>query len=383
MDFELPEELRLLKENIRRFVDRELIPLEREVVNDIKLQKELPRRLRDKVEALGLWLFDVPEEFGGLGLGMMAKVVVWNEVSRTTALPARNLNIFGPPVSPILYSLEGDARENYLLPVIRGEKVSCFAQTEADAGSDPAAMRTTAVRDGDSYVINGVKRFITNADEADFAQVFAVTDPEKRARGGITGFLVDMDTPGVKVTASYDLMVDDKPCEIVFDNVRVPLANRIGNEGDGFKQAQSWLNSGRIRHGARSLGVIERCLELGTAYAKQRRTFGALLAERQSVQWPLTDIYMDAHKLRLMLYHAAWKFDRGEDCREEAFMVKIFGDERSFWAADRCMAIHGGMGLSKELPIERFFRDQRSMMITEGAVEVLRMALARMILKAR
>jgi acyl-CoA dehydrogenase len=383
MDFELPEELRLLKENIRRFIDRELIPLEREVVNDIKLQKELPQRLRDKVEGLGLWLYDVPEEFGGLGLGMMAKVVVWSEVSRTTALPARNLNIFGPPVSPILYTLEGEAREQYLLPVIRGEKKSCFAQTEAEAGSDPAAMRTNAVRDGDFYVINGVKRFITGADEADFAQVFAVTDPEKRSRGGITGFLVDMDTPGVKVAASYDLMVDDKPCEIVFDNVRVPAWKRIGKEGEGFKQAQSWLNSGRIRHGARSLGVIERCLELGISYAKQRKTFGALLAERQSVQWPLIDSYMDAHKLRLMLYHAAWKFDRGEDCREEAFMVKIFGDERSFWAADRCMAIHGGMGLSKELPIERFFRDQRSMMITEGAVEVLRMALARMILNVR
>jgi acyl-CoA dehydrogenase len=383
MDFDLPEELRLLKENIRRFVDRELIPLEREVVNDIKAQKELPQRLRDKVEGLGLWLYDVPEEFGGLGLGMMAKVVVWSEVSRTTALPARNLNIFGPPVSPILYTLEGEAREQYLLPVISGEKRSCFAQTEAEAGSDPAAMRTNAVRDGDFYVINGVKRFITGADEADFAQVFAVTDPEKRSRGGITGFLVDMDTPGVKVAASYDLMVDDKPCEIVFDNVRVPAWKRIGKEGEGFKQAQSWLNSGRIRHGARSLGVIERCLELGMSYAKQRKTFGAPLAERQSVQWPLIDSYMDAHKLRLMLHHAAWKFDRGEDCREEAFMVKIFGDERSFWAADRCMAIHGGMGLSKELPIERFFRDQRSMMITEGAVEVLRMALARMILKTR
>ena len=383
MDFDLPEELRLLKENIRRFVDRELIPLEREVVNDIKAQKELPQRLRDKVEGLGLWLYDVPEEFGGLGLGMMAKVVVWSEVSRTTALPARNLNIFGPPVSPILYPLEGEAREQYLLPVISGEKRSCFAQTEAEAGSDPAAMRTNAVRDGDFYVINGVKRFITGADEADFAQVFAVTDPEKRSRGGITGFLVDMDTPGVKVAASYDLMVDDKPCEIVFDNVRVPAWKRIGKEGEGFKQAQSWLNSGRIRHGARSLGVIERCLELGMSYAKQRKTFGAPLAERQSVQWPLIDSYMDAHKLRLMLHHAAWKFDRGEDCREEAFMVKIFGDERSFWAADRCMAIHGGMGLSKELPIERFFRDQRSMMITEGAVEVLRMALARMILKTR
>ena len=383
MDFELPEELRLLKENIRRFVDRELIPLEREVVNDVKLQKELPKRLRGKVEALGVLGYDIPEEFGGLGLGMMAKVIVWSEVSRTTALPARGMSIFGPPVSPILYKLEGQARESYLMPVIRGEKRACFAQTEADAGSDPAAMRTSAVRDGDHYMINGVKRFITGADEADFAQVFAVTDAEKRSRGGISGFLVDMNTPGVKVAASYDLMVDDKPCEIVFENVRVPATNLIGKEGDGFGLAQSWINSGRIRHGARSLGVIERCLELATAYAKQRKTFGAPLAQRQAIQWPILDMHMDAHKLRLMLHHAAWKFDRGEDCREEAFMVKILGDERSFWAADRCMQIHGGMGLSKELPIERFFRDQRSMMITEGAIEVLRMALARMILGVR
>src|SRR5262245_42906333 len=383
MDFELPEELQLLKDNLRKFVDRELIPLEREVVNDIRLQKEIPKRLRPKVDDLGLWQYDVPEEFGGLGLGMMAKIIVWSEVSRTTALPARNLNIFGFPVSPILYTLEGEARDKYLLPVIRGEKRSCFAQTEADAGSDPAAMRTRAVRDGDHYVINGVKRFITGADEADFAQVFAVTDPEKRARGGMTGCLVDMNPPGVKVPASYDLLVDDKPCEIVFDNARVPVWKRIGNEGDCFRQAQSWINSGRIRHGARSLGVMERCFELGAAYAKQRKIFGAYLAERQSVQWPLTEIYMDAHKLRLMLYHAGWRFDRGEDCRAEAFMVKIFGDERSFWAADRVMQIHGGMGLSRELPIERFFRDQRSMMITEGAVEVLRMALARMTLNVR
>jgi acyl-CoA dehydrogenase len=383
MDFELPEELRLLKENLRRFVDKELIPLERETVDNVRMQKELHRTLRPKSEALGLWQYDVPEEYGGLGLGMMAKVIVWSEISRTTALPSRSVNIFGFPVSPILYTLEGRAKEEYLLPVINGTKTSCFAQTEADAGSDPAAMRTTAVRDGDDYLINGVKRFITGADEADFAQVFAVTDPEKRARGGITGFLVDMNTPGVKVAASYDLMVDDKPCEIVFDNVRVPAWKRIGQEGEGFKHAQSWINSGRIRHGARSLGVMERCFELGSAYARQRKTFGAYLAERQSVQWPLTEIYMDMHKLRLMLFHAAWKYDRGEDCRQEAFMVKIFGDERSFWAADRVMQIHGGMGLSKELPIERFFRDQRSMMITEGAVEVLRMALARMILNVR
>jgi acyl-CoA dehydrogenase len=143
MDFELPEELRLLKDNLRKFVDKELIPLERETVNNLQLQKDLQKQLRPKVDELGLWHYDVPEEFGGLGLGMMAKVIVWSEISRTTALPARYLSIFGFPVSPILYTLEGRARDEYLMPVIRGEKTSCFAQTEADAGSDPAAMRTT------------------------------------------------------------------------------------------------------------------------------------------------------------------------------------------------------------------------------------------------
>src|SRR6266704_2417028 len=383
MDFELPEELRLLKATLRRFVDNELIPIERKTTDGEQIKPDYLSHFESRAKELGIWQLDVPTEYGGGGMSVLARVVVWEELSRTVAIPARGDGITGPSARGILYSLQGEMKEKYLLPLLRGEKKACFAQTEPDAGSDPGSMRTIAVRDGDHYLINGVKRFITGAGDADFAQVFAVTDPQKRARGGITGFLVDMDTPGVKLAASYDLMVDDKPWEIVFDNVRVPVWKRIGNEGDGFKQAQSWINSGRIRHGARSLGAMERCFELGTAYAKQRKTFGAYLAERQSVQWPLTEIYMDAHKLRLMLYHAAWRSDRGEDCRQEAFMVKIFGDERSFWAADRCMQIHGGMGLSKELPIERFFRDQRSMMITEGSIEVLRMALARMILDIR
>src|SRR6266567_5975811 len=217
MEFELPEELRLLKDNLRKFVDRELIPLERAVVNDTAQQKELQKRLRPKVEQLGLWQYDVPEEFGGLGLGMLAKVIVWSEVSRTTALPARHLSLFGFPVSPILYTLEGEAREKYLMPVIRGEKTSCFAQTEADAGSDPAAMRTTAVRDGDHYVINGVKRFITGAGDADFMQLMAATDRNKGSRGGISCFIVDMKTPGVKLGACYETMMGDKPWEIVLD----------------------------------------------------------------------------------------------------------------------------------------------------------------------
>jgi len=376
MDFELSEELRMLKENVRRFVDRELIPLE----GKGKDPDEIKKNCQEKAKDLGLWLFDVPEEYGGLGLGMMARVIVWEEISRTTAVPSRGGNIFGPDVSPLLYLLEGEAKEKYFLPVLRGEKRACFAQTEPDAGSDPGGMRTTAVRQGDHYVINGSKRFITNADKSDFAQVFALTDPAKRSKGGISAFLVDMNTPGLRLGRPQELMIDDTPWELFFDDVKVPVANRVGEEGEGFKFAQSWINAGRIRHGARGIGVMDRCLELATSYAKQRHTFGKPLADRQSVQWSLVDSFTELHQLRLMVYHAAWKFDRGEDCRDEAYMAKFFGDEKSFKAADRCLQIHGGMGLSKELPIEYFFREQRSMMITEGANEVLKMALARSIL---
>jgi acyl-CoA dehydrogenase len=273
-------------------------------------------------------------------------------------------------------------REKYLMPVLRGEKSSCFAQTEPDAGSDPGMMRTVAVRDGDHYVINGSKRFITNADKADFVQVFAKTDTSKGSKGGISCFIIDMNTPGLRLGSPAELMVDDQPWELFFDDVRVPLQHRIGEEGVGFSHAQAWLNAGRIRHGAKSAGVIQRCLELSTSYAKQRKTFGEPLSKRQTIQNMLTDMHIDLHQLRLMNYHAAWKYDRGEDCRAEAYMCKTFGDERSFLAADRAMQIHGGMGMAKELPIESFWRDQRSMMITEGANEVLRMALARLVLAA-
>jgi acyl-CoA dehydrogenase len=381
MDFELPPELSLLKDNLRRFVNQELIPIERET-NSYRLAPDLERSLHEKAKRLGLWLFDVPEEFGGQGFGMMARTIVWEELSRSTALPSRSPYIFSPDVSPLLYGLTGRMREAYLMPVIEGKKRSCFAQTEPDAGSDPGRMKTTAVRDGDSYVINGTKRFITGADIADFAQVFARTDKTKKPSAGISAFIVDMDTPGVNIGSPADLMVDDRPYEISFDNVRIPAENLIGEEGAGFQQAQTWINTGRIRHGARSAGVIQRCLELGSSYAKQRKTFGSALAERQAIQSMLVDSHVDLHQLRLMVSNAAWKFDRRDDVRSDAFMVKFFGDEKSFLAAHRCMQIHGGVGLSKDLPIERFFRDQRSMMITEGAGEVLKMALARTVLEA-
>ncbi|MGH6675402.1 MAG: acyl-CoA dehydrogenase family protein, partial [Xanthobacteraceae bacterium] len=356
-------------------------PIERTARSNNKLKPEIVVTLKSKTEALGLAGYDVPREYGGLGMGLVAKATVWAELGRTIALPSRAVEIFGPNVSPILYHLNESQKTKYLLPTLRGELKWCLAQTEPDAGGDPGSMRTTAIRHGDYYLINGVKRFITGADDADYAQLIVATDRAKGSHGGISAFIVDMKAPGVKLLRPQELVIDDRPWEIAFEDVKVPVEDRIGEEGDGFKHAQHWLNVGRIRHGARSLGVIERCLELGTRYAKQRVTFGKPLADRQAVQWMLADMFMAHHQLRLMVYDAAWKYDQGRDIRAEAYMAKIFGDSQSFHAADRCMEIHGGMGLATDLPIEKFWRDQRSMMITEGPIEILKMALARHVLR--
>jgi acyl-CoA dehydrogenase len=381
-NFERPEELRLLKDTVRKFVDKELIPVERETRDGHKLKPAMRAHLEGKARELGLAGYDVPQEYGGLGLGLLARVVVWSEMARSIALPPRASDIFGPNVSPILYHLEPAQKERFLLPTIRGDIKWCFAQTEPDAGGDPGGMRSTAVRVGDHYVINGMKRFITGADEADWGQVFAATDRAKGSHGGISAFIVDMKSPGVKLLRPQQTMMDDQPWEIAFEDVKVPVENRIGAEGDGFKHAQNWINAGRVRHGARGMGVIERCLELGAAYAKQRVTFGRPIADRQAVQWMLVDSYMDLHILRLMVYQAAHKYDLGQDIRVEAYMAKIFGDNQSFSAADRCMEMHGGIGLTTDLPIEKFWRNQRSFMITEGPIEILKMTLARHVLRS-
>jgi acyl-CoA dehydrogenase len=369
-------ELDEFRAGLRRFVEREIMPFERRVMSNAERAA-----IQDKAKANGFWLLDVAEDFGGQGLGMLGMAVFWHEVSRTIAIPSRDHSLFGPTIGPILMSLTGAQRERYLDPVLAGEKLTCFAQTEPDAGSDPAAMRTRAVRHGDRYIINGTKRFITHAEKADFAQVIACTDPAKGARGGISCFLVDMDSPGLTISARHPTMMGDAPCELVFENVEVPEGHRVGAEGEGFAIAQGWLNEGRIRHGARACGVAERCLELTLDYVKQRKTFGEPLAERQGVQWILADCATELHATMLMVQDAAGKLDRGEDARTETFMVKVYGDEMGFRVADRCLQLHGGIGLTTELPIEKFWRDQRSFMITEGPTEVLRTALARQILR--
>jgi len=382
MDFELPEDLRMMKETLRRFIDTEVIPIEREAYDGHEMVPEIRARLEARARELGIWMIDVPEEYGGMGLGLLARVLVWEETGRTIAFPRRKPWIFGHDASPILLRfLRDDQKEKYLWPCLRGEKYAAFAQTEPDAGGDPASMKTTAVRDGGEYVINGMKRFVTGADRADFAQVICVTDREKGARGGISCILVDMDTDGVEVLRRQETMMDDLPCEVGFRDARVPAENLVGKEGDGFRMAQNWITFGRMRHGALGLGTMERCLELGASYAGQRVTFGEKLADRQAVQWMLVDTYAERHQLRLMLYDAAARYDRGEDIRYLTYMCKYLGDRLGFTAADRCLQIHGGIGLTTDLPIEKLWRDARSFMITEGPEEILKMALARQVLR--
>ena len=383
MDFTLPEELRMLRENLRRYVDREMIPVERETTTeDEELKPEWLAKYEKGMKDLGLYMFDIPEAYGGQGLGIMARCIIWEELARTVALPARHASITGPSVRAILFELNDALKERFLYPVLRGEKHACFGQTEPDAGSDPGSMRTTAVRDGDDYVINGVKRFITGAHKADFIQLMAATDRAKGSRGGISCFLIDMDTPGIKITARYKTMMGDRPCEIVFDNVRVPAAQRVGEEGEGFKFGQKWLGVGRLHHGARALGVAERCLEMASSYAKQRVTFGKPLSERQAIQFMLVDSYVELKAARLMVWEAACKMDKGEEVRNDCYIAKMYADEMAFRVADRCMQIHGGIALTTDLPIERMWRQQRSYRITEGATEVMKMVIARHVLKS-
>ena len=386
MDFDLPEELQVLKRTVRRFVDSELIPLEREYRHDGEgpMPEHLLKPLQEKAKSMGLWLLDVPAEYGGAGLGLLARCVIHEEVWRSAVLPFRGQELFGPEVRPVLFHCNEEQKERFLMPVLRGEMRFCFAQTEPDAGSDPASMQTRALRDGDDFVINGTKRFITGAGRADYAQVMAVTDPEKRARGGVTCFLVDLKSPGVLLDRQWPTMMGDAPWQIVFDNVRVPAANVVGAVGGGFSLAQQWIQEGRIKgHGARPLGIADRALEMMIDYSRQRVTFGRPLAERQAVQFMIADSATELHAARLMVYECAWRHDRGEDVRNLSYMVKITCTEMASRVVDRSIQVHGGVGLTKELPLEWWYRQIRSTRITEGATEVLRWRLAQNILKGR
>jgi acyl-CoA dehydrogenase len=381
MDFELPEEIRLLQDTVRKFVDRELIPIEMHSMDGPHLKPEFKTMLETKARELGLWKLDTPAEFGGQGLSLLALAVVWEEVARTIALPNRGEGVFGPSPRAILLRLPEEMKKRYLYPLLDGEKKACFAQTEPEAGSDPGRMKTRAVRNGNHYVINGYKRFISHAKEADFIQLVACTDPEKGSRGGLSVFIVDKDTPGVSIVGETKHMMGDITYEIAFDDVKVPVEHLCGEEGQGMREAQSWISRNRVHQATHGLGVTQRCLEMIGKYSKERITFGRPIADRQAVQFAMADLYMKYQVGQLLVYRTAWKTDQGVASRHDAYMAKLYCTELGFEAADRCMQFHGAMGFSTEMPIETMWRRSRSYLVTGGPAEIMRSVLAREVQK--
>lgn len=381
MDFTIPEELQRLRESTRRFVDEELMPLEADFGDAPDLPDPVRVRLQARARELGFWGFDLPEEYGGGGVGALGMCLVLEELGRCTVPAFRAPAVFTPFLGPVLFHGTPAQQEKYLRPVIEGTKRTCFALTEASGGSDPVAMATRARREDNEWVINGTKIFITGADKADFVQLFARTGGA--GREGITCFLVDTGTPGMRLGQRFELMSPDRPWELVFEDVRVPHSQVVGEVGMGWALARQFLDKGRLVHGPKAVGRAQRGLELAIQFANQRHTFGAPLASRQAIQWMIADSQVEIHTTRLLVYHAAWRCDQGLPYHTEASMVKLHADDMLLRVLDRAIQIHGGMGLSKELPLELMYRDARSRLITEGSQEMQRIIIASELLAGR
>jgi acyl-CoA dehydrogenase len=384
MDFTIPENLRMMQETVRRFVERDLEAISRQVEDEDRIPEETVQKMRD----LGLFGLAIPEEYGGLGLGVLGECLVYQELSKTNACFRSRIGTNnGIGSQGIVIDGTEEQKQKYLPKLAGGEWTACFALTEPEAGSDAAAIRTRAELQGDHWVLNGKKHFITNGDIADVATVFAVTDPQKRARGGITAFIVERTFPGYSVGTIERKMGlrGSHTAELVFEDCIVPRENVIGGEamvGQGFKTAMKVLDKGRLTMGASAVGTAEKLLELSIDYAKQRVQFGKPIAEFQAIQFMLADMATQIYAARNMLYHAAWLRDqRGTAVVKEASMVKLFCTEMVNRVADMAVQIHGGMGYMKDYPIERFYRDVRLTRIYEGTSEIQRLVIARELLK--
>jgi acyl-CoA dehydrogenase len=386
MDFRVPPELDEVRSSFRAFLDREVRPVEerwKQQIQDDEFTDEMRAdglALRRKSAEIGYYGAHLPEEVGGWGLSTLGMTLLVEENARTGL--RFGVYVLGPPMpeapTPLLLEAAPELQKKYLVPLVKAEKTMCFALTEPDAGSDAQSIRTRAVRDGDHYVLNGTKHFITNGAYADFAVVFAVTDPEKRAHGGITAFIVERDTPGFKVGKRQKTMAgESNQCELIFEDCRVPATNIVGNEGFGFFSAMKFLNAGRAYIGAMCLGLAEHCLNVATEYAKQRHAFGKPIGKFQGVQWPLADSAVEIEAARWLTYHLAWLCDQGEQPMRESSMVKLFNTEMVNRVADRAVQVLGGMGYLTEGGVEHIFRFVRMFRIVEGTSEIQRLVIAR------
>jgi acyl-CoA dehydrogenase len=380
VDFSLGDEERAIRDTARQFITREVVPLEAEVLRRERahqpgLTRDELRELQLKAKKFGFWGLATPEEYGGMDLPAVTQSLVWTEIGRSF-VPFR----FGGEADNILFRANDEQKREYLIPTIEGERRSCFALTEPGAGSDAANIKMRARRDGADWVLNGEKTFITGGDEADFVIVVAVTDPERDVRdGGSTAFLVDR-AMGWR-SELIQTMGEAGPASLAFSDVRVPGRNVLGEVGQGFKLGMEWIGKGRYTIPSRALGIAERALGMAVEYANTRETFGAPIASYQAIQWMVADSETELEAARWLVLRAAWTVDQGADPRHASSMAKLYGAGMVNRVVDRVMQIHGGMGYTRELPIERWYRQVRLLRIFEGTDEMQRLIIARDLLR--
>lgn len=381
IDFSLTDDSRLLVDTVRKFVETEVQPLEEATERDACIPPEELKRVRAKAQELGLYAMNMPEDVGGGGLSCVDHCLVEEEFGKTSDALIRR--VFGQ-VYPMLLACEGEQRNKYLLPTVRGEKICAMAITEPGAGSDAASISTTAHLDGDAWVLNGTKHFISDGDIADYVIVMALTDKEKRARGGITLFLVDKGTAGFKVARTQPMMGHRGygHAELVFDNCRIPASAVLGEVGNGFKLIMKSVLEIRLAHiGARAVGMASRALELMRTYAGERKQFGQAIGDFQMVQKLIADSAIEIFGVKMMVLNAAWEIDQGMEPRDKVSMIKVAASEMQGRVVDRAIQVFGGMGFTKEMPLERMYRDARVTRIYDGTSEIHRMLIARSTIK--
>jgi acyl-CoA dehydrogenase len=382
MDLSLTDEQRLITATVHDFVERELYPHEEEVERRDEVPGEVAHAIRKKAIAAGLYAANMPAELGGGGLDAVSLVLVERELGRASYA----LQMLVERPSNILQACQGEQRDLYLLPAIRGERHDCVAMTEPEAGSDVRSMTATAVRDGESYVVTGTKHFISHADVADFIILFAATGQEQTARGPkklITALLVDSPSPGLAVRRGPPCVSNRgyHQCELVFSGCRVPAANRLGEEGRGLELMSRWLGATRLQVAATSVGRARRVLEAATQWAATRRQFGQSIGRFQGVGFQLADMATELEAAEMLTLRAAARLDQGTMTDADAAMAKLYASEMLGRMTDAAVQIFGGMGLMSELPVERWWRDARVERIWDGTSEIQRHIIARSLLR--
>lgn len=387
IDFSISPELEATRQRTTAFMDEFVYPNESKLVEDEGLPADLEVELQRRVKALGLWAPNLPRAWGGMGIGYIGQALV-NEIVGRSVIAPRLFGNAAPDAGNaelLLIAATPEQKEKYLRPLAAGEVRSCFAMTEPEvAGSDPTSLRTTAIRDGNDWVINGHKWFTTGAIGSAFAIVMAVTEPGADSHHRASMILVPTDTPGFNIVRAVPVMGSGGVgghCEVRFEDCRVPAGNLLGELGKGFILAQARLGPGRIQHCMRWIGAAQRCFEMMCSYSLKRQSFGEPLAKKQTVQNWIADSAAEINAARLMTLNAAWKLDRGDDARVEISLIKFFGARVLHDVIDRAIQVHGALGYSRDTPLEMFYRDARAARIYDGPDEVHRQVVAQRILK--